>query len=119
MKKKNDVLLALVSVLIIFSSFSDYQAEYYTNLRQNSANMLLFKMQYYELSNGNCYKDWECPFSNITFPEFQKTEMQPWQVQFDELNFDISFWESISKCFLVIGLLLSIFVIIDERRIFK
>ena len=118
-KKYKEILILVVSLLTALSLIFNYAGDYYSSVQKTSSDYITFLTVYYTASHLFCDKNYTCTYSNLSFPEFQKKELQKYQDQIDWTGPKAEKWRGVSNQLVWISLLLEvvlIFVILKKEN---
>lgn len=110
-KKKTAIISTIIILLMIVSTCLDYKADKYTSISQSSQSYILFVISFYQASNLFCTPDYNCTFSNMTFPELQKNELQKFQDQADWTSKRALLYNSLSSSFILLAIISTLYLL--------
>lgn len=116
MKRNSELLLVVAGILLVLSILADYKAQEYQSIREESLDYVILTNTYYIASHEFCDPNYICAFSNLSYPELQHQELIKYQRQADNLRPKVSYWEFLSKIFLILVLILHIIIIFMESN---
>lgn len=106
--RTKELILVLSSIAVAVSLIFSYAGGYYSSAHEMSSEYIIFATVFYTASHLFCEKGYNCAFSNMTFPEFQKQELQKYQDQIDWTREKADKWNSVSSQILWVALVLNI-----------
>ena len=106
-KRYKEILAGIIAVLMVLSLIFNYAGEYYSSAQKTSSDYIIFAVSFYTASHLFCDKNYTCAYSNLTFPEFQKQELQKYQDQIDWTSEKGNYWKGISSQLIWISLILN------------
>ncbi len=110
-QKYKEVLVVIIAILIALSLIFNYAGDYYSSTQKTSSDYTIFALSFYTASHLFCEEGYTCAYSNLTFSEFQKQELQKYQDQIDWTGKKATYWKGISSQIIWISLILNLILI--------